>query len=242
MKLATFVLLITLGGAAAFLPTDPTKVASTSLIDVTTKLGARKYANDSYTEEMSQSIPFMKRPMGLDGTMAGDFGFDPLGFAKDGERLEFYREAEMKHARLAMLATAGWPLSELLNRKLAFWSGRMPIVEADDRAPSLLNGGLGRISNWFWIGVVLLAAAVELQVRNRQNEPGYFPGNVGFDPLNLYPQDKDGQRWMQLAEIKHGRIAMIAIAWFAYQEYFNRVGVVNDSAWFFKPGGVDIGM
>ena len=30
----------------------------------------------------------------------------------------FLREAEVKHARLAMLAAAGWPLSELLDGPL----------------------------------------------------------------------------------------------------------------------------
>ena len=31
----------------------------------------------------------------------------------------FMREAEVKHARLAMLAAAGWPLSELLDGPLS---------------------------------------------------------------------------------------------------------------------------
>jgi hypothetical protein len=36
----------------------------------------------------------------LDGTYPGDYGFDPLGFAKTKESLTYYREAEVKHARL----------------------------------------------------------------------------------------------------------------------------------------------
>jgi len=50
---------------------------------------------------MSQSLPFMSRPTFLDGSMAGDVGFDPLGFAKSESDLMNYREAEVKHARLA---------------------------------------------------------------------------------------------------------------------------------------------
>lgn len=50
---------------------------------------------------MSQSLPFMARPAFLDGSMAGDVGFDPLGFAKSESDLMNYREAEVKHARLA---------------------------------------------------------------------------------------------------------------------------------------------
>ena len=30
--------------------------------------------------DRSQSMPFLSRPPALDGTMAGDVGFDPLGF------------------------------------------------------------------------------------------------------------------------------------------------------------------
>ena len=42
--------------------------------------------------------------------MAGDVGFDPLGFSNDkpgtekGAQLKYMRNAELKHARLAMLA------------------------------------------------------------------------------------------------------------------------------------------
>lgn len=53
--------------------------------------------------QMSQALPFMVRPAVLDGTMVGDVGFDPFGFAKSKEDLLNYREAEIKHARLAML-------------------------------------------------------------------------------------------------------------------------------------------
>jgi hypothetical protein len=53
--------------------------------------------------KMSQAIPFLKRPPMLTGEMAGDFGFDPLGYAKDRDTLFYYREMEVKHARLAML-------------------------------------------------------------------------------------------------------------------------------------------
>jgi len=53
--------------------------------------------------EMSVSMPFLKRPTNLDGTHAGDIGFDPLGLS---ENLDMYTmmEAEVRHARLAMLA------------------------------------------------------------------------------------------------------------------------------------------
>lgn len=47
----------------------------------------------------SPSLPFLPRPAYLDGTLAGDVGFDPFGFAKSESDLLNYREAEVKHAR-----------------------------------------------------------------------------------------------------------------------------------------------
>merc|ERR1711966_158608 len=49
-------------------------------------------------------LPKIKTMMVGDKTLAGDFGFDPLQIADNSEKLAFYREAEVKHARLAMLA------------------------------------------------------------------------------------------------------------------------------------------
>merc|ERR1712232_1283616 len=106
---------------------------------------------------MSMSIPFMARPAALDGSMAGDVGFDPLGFAKTSSDLMNYREAEIKHARLAMLAAAGWPISELFDTKIANLLGMTPVLDETHRAPSVLNGGLGRISIVYW-GVCLVIA------------------------------------------------------------------------------------
>ena len=55
--------------------------------------------------EMSLSIPFLRRPKMLDGTLPGDRGFDPFNFASDVNRLEWYRSAEIRHSRLAMLVS-----------------------------------------------------------------------------------------------------------------------------------------
>merc|ERR1712222_273476 len=101
--------------------------------------------------EMSASMPFMQRPAALTGELAGDVGFDPLGFAKSEEDLMNYREAEIKHARLAMLAAAGWPLSEVFDKKIAAGLEMAPLLDSADRVPSLLNGGLGKVSIAYWI-------------------------------------------------------------------------------------------
>jgi hypothetical protein len=53
---------------------------------------------------MSPAIPFLECPAVLvDYEMAGNVGFDPLGLARTEEDLINYREAEVRHGRLAML-------------------------------------------------------------------------------------------------------------------------------------------
>ena len=62
--------------------------------------------------ERSAAIPFLKKPPALDGSMAGDVGFDPLGISSTiielGGDLKYVREAELMHGRMSMLATVGF--------------------------------------------------------------------------------------------------------------------------------------
>merc|ERR1719213_713136 len=48
--------------------------------------------------------------------------------------------------------------------------------------------------------------------------PSYTPGDLGFDPLGLKPEDPAEFRVMQEKELSHGRLAMIAAAGFMAQE------------------------
>ena len=59
-----------------------------------------------------EAIPGAGRPKNLDGTMVGDIGFDPLGFS-NWLNLNWAREAEIKHGRVAMLAATGMIVQDL---------------------------------------------------------------------------------------------------------------------------------
>ena len=59
----------------------------------------------------SDSVPFLKQPTNLDGSLPGDVGFDPLGFSEVVD-VKVLREAELKHGRIAMLAVLGWIVQE----------------------------------------------------------------------------------------------------------------------------------
>lgn len=242
MKIVAASLIAFVGSASAFTAAPMKMPTALRMADVAEPIPDDTEAMPEVPPEpelpkMSQSMPFMMRPAALTGELAGDVGFDPFGFAKTPEDLINYREAEVKHARLAMLAAAGWPISELFDKKIASIFGLTPVLDAADRAPSLLNGGLGKISPFYWISVLGLAAAIDLYgiKQSRSGKPDYFPGNLGFDPLGVFPKDAEGQKWMQTAEIKNGRLAMIAITAFAFQEFATKLGVVDETPVFFKP-------
>jgi len=186
--------------------------------------------------QMSTSLPFMECNPILDGTMAGDVGFDPLGLAKSTLDLKTYREAEIKHARLAMLAAAGWPVSELFDKKIAAVLGMNAVLDSAGRVPSVLNGGLEKISPFYWIGCVVFAGAADLYGMSQlSKKEGYVAGDFSFDPFGLMPKDEEGRKRMQTAEIKNGRLAMIAITAFAAQEFVTHIAIVDQAPIFFKP-------
>ena len=214
-----------------------------------------------------------------DGAMVGDKGFDPLGFADSVEKLRIYREAELKHGRLAMLAALGWPASEALDKPLASAMGMKSLLvstpvgvangvaeqgEALLRAPSLLNGGLEAVSPLFWAAVLAFSAGTELYATKIQKRAGfratlaalgaedvtgididgdgqvgaptmlkddnYLPGDLGFDPLGLYRGSDEDKRTMQLKELNNGRLAMIAITGYAFNEAATKIPVFNSGS------------
>ncbi|KAK1303031.1 hypothetical protein QJS10_CPB12g01814 [Acorus calamus] len=64
-------------------------------------------------------FPGSSPPEWLDGSLPGDFGFDPLGLGSDPELLRWFAQAELMHGRWAMLAVAGILVPEYLE-KLGF--------------------------------------------------------------------------------------------------------------------------
>lgn len=149
----------------------------------------------------------------------------------------YMREAEIKHCRLAMLAVVGWPLAELFDKSIADMTGMPSALTSSGASPSLLNGGLERIDIEYWVAVVALAGFVELENQKTKEEKGkaYTPGDCGFDPLGVFPKDKNGQFEMQTKELKHGRLAMMAILGFVVQEALYRIPVTQETPFFFKP-------
>merc|ERR1719183_2986386 len=87
---------------SAFAPTLP----AGGVTRTNTVSGMKMQSVVSSKAGKSKAMPFLSQPEDLDGSMAGDVGFDPLGFSTYID-VKWLREAELKHGRICMLAWTG---------------------------------------------------------------------------------------------------------------------------------------
>ena len=55
----------------------------------------------------------------------------------------------------------------------------------------------------------------------------YYPGDIGFDPLGLKPEDPEELDIMITKELQNGRLAMLAAAGFLAQEAVDGKGILE---------------
>jgi len=133
--------------------------------------------------KMSTSIPFLECPAALHNSdLAGNVGFDPMNFSKNKEQLWEYREAEIKHARLAMLAAIVLPTSELMPRAIADVFSAPNMLGDAGSIPTMLHGVLERASPVWWGFCVGMCAAIMCMEWPRP--VGTLP-NISQEILNL---------------------------------------------------------
>jgi hypothetical protein len=160
-----------------------------------------------------------KNMAGITGPMGF---FDPLGFSTECSegKLLFYREVELKHGRVAMLASLGILVGEQFH----------PLFGGNIDVPSYIAFQQTPLQT-FWPAVVFAIAIPEIfsvatfVEPNNENDslwaikPGKrLPGDFGFDPLGLKPADPQELKVMQTKELNNGRLAMIAAAGMIAQE------------------------
>jgi light-harvesting complex I chlorophyll a/b binding protein 4 len=130
--------------------------------------------------------------------------FSCLVLQRAPEWVPWFREGELKNGRAAMLACAGMIVPEFIRVPGEAYSfENIPrVIEAHDKLPESM------IQIFGWISFL---EAVQFPALANMNEFDREPGNFGFDPLGLYPEDPVKQKEMQLKELKNGRLAMVAI-------------------------------
>jgi hypothetical protein len=145
----------------------------------------------------SKALPFVEAPPKLDGSMIGDFGFDPLGFTEILPSLSYVRQAELKHGRVAMLATVGFVLTQSIHL-LTPESNPIKAISAIGYGPNLQ--------------ILSFIGTIELATWRKTFDGEGEPGDFGFDPMNQLKGKSEAQiNELKLKEIKNGRLAMVAI-------------------------------
>jgi hypothetical protein len=171
------------------------------------------------------TIPGALAPMGL---------FDPLGFAAkaDAPTLMRYREAELAHSRVAMLAVVGFLAGEAVE-------GSSFLFDSSISGPAITH--LAQVPALFWVLLTTFIGATEARRAEigwvePENVPlgkagllrdNYSPGDLGFDPLGLKPTDPSELMTLQTKELQNGRLAMLAAAGFLAQELVDGKGILE---------------
>lgn len=158
----------------------------------------------------------------------GNMGFDPLNCSTSISKLRKYRESEIKHGRLAMLGTVGWPLAEIYHPSLSKIINSDNLLTATGKVPSLLNGGLEKISPNFLVSIIIFAITIESANIVKNYDIESIPGDLGFDPLNIYRKNNvKNKRELELKELNNGRVAMLVILYFVIKELITNTPVIR---------------
>jgi len=157
---------------------------------------------------------------GLPGSLPPFENFDPFNLldGKTFDQVRTWREAELAHCRVGMLAAAGFLVQEKFHPLFSGDGG--PAIKQIPALPPAI---------WFLITLSIgVCEAYRVQVGwSNPNEPDhvfqklrptYVPGDIGWDPLGLKPEDPEEFKLMQTKELQNGRVAMIAAAGFMAQE------------------------
>merc|ERR1712086_386006 len=166
----------------------------------------------------AESMPGQTAPFGF---------FDPAGFCSPElsvSELKRYREAEITHGRVAMLATVGFLVGENFNPLFGgsitgpainqFWQVPYPLWGIMGITIGILETYRAQVG---WVEPGYAAANPDentwFQLRDT-----YTPGDLKFDPLGLKPSTEQELAEMTSKELNNGRLAMIAIAGMVGQE------------------------
>lgn len=180
-------------------------------------------------------------------------GFDPLGLSTGVPlgTIKQWREAEVSHSRVAMLAALGMlvteepiefhPLFEAYNKDIG--PAIRHLDEVDAASPFFLAFLTIAIGSVEWNRALTGFAKPEGSFGFQELNENYYPGDVRFDPLGLKPSDPEEFATMQTKELQNGRLAMLGAMGMIAQELvdgkeiFVSLGLAADR---FDPSSVPI--
>jgi light-harvesting complex I chlorophyll a/b binding protein 2 len=182
-------------------------------------------------------LPGVDPPSYLDGSLPGDYGFDPLELSSDPALRAWYVQAELVHCRWAMLGAAGIFIPELLTKigilNTPSWdkagaatyfadSGTLLIIE-------FILMGWAESRRWADIARPGSVNTDPIFTNNKLTgtDVGY-PGGLWFDPLGYGSGSAEKLKELRTKEIKNGRLAMMAVLGAFVQAKVTHVGPIDN--------------
>lgn len=141
--------------------------------------------------------------------------------------LQRFRECELIHGRWAMLATLGAIIGEASTGVSWADAGKVELDGTQYLGFSLPFS----ITQLVWIEAILVGGAEIYRNGELDDEKRIYPGGL-FDPFALASDDSDRTSKLREAEIKHGRLAMIAFLGFSVQAAAQGTGALGSLAKF----------
>lgn len=162
--------------------------------------------------QYSRSLPFLLKPEKTIGVLGGEAEFDPFGFS-DLYDIKWMREAELKHGRVAMLASVGYLCTQAgihLPGNDGLYANPNPIDAVFQVGPSVM------------LQIVGLIGVLESLNHNGKMGMDNMHEGISFDKVGEFTNPIYGAKMLakkspeeaatlKLKELKNGRLAMLAI-------------------------------
>uniref|UniRef100_A0A2P2Q3Y1 Chlorophyll a-b binding protein, chloroplastic n=1 Tax=Rhizophora mucronata TaxID=61149 RepID=A0A2P2Q3Y1_RHIMU len=211
------------------------------------KLRLRRYASPAARQPVTVCaaadpdrplwFPGSTPPPWLDGSLPGDFGFDPLGLGSDPETLRWNVQAELVHCRWAMLGAAGIFIPEFLTKigilNTPSWYSAGELEYFTDTTTLFITEliFIGWAEGRRWADIIKPGCVNTDPIFPNNKLTGTdvgYPGGLWFDPLGWGSGSPEKVKELRTKEIKNGRLAMLAVmgAWF--QHIYTGTGPIDN--------------
>jgi len=172
----------------------------------------------------------------LDAEMPGFYGFDPLSLGSDADLLKWFVQAELQHARWAMLGVVGILVPEALTMARAL---KVPVWTEAGASEYFTTPLVLFVTQLFVMGWAESRRWQDITSPGSVNSdpifgekytcPGEdvgYPGGGWFNPLGM-AMDEAAVKDLRTKEIKNGRLAMVSMVGFAAQSFITGKGPLD---------------
>lgn len=159
-------------------------------------------ATTALNAEKSPAMPFLPYPEGCRGYIGEDIGFDPLGISNYFP-MDYLRESELKHGRIAMAAAVGYIATDLGIVVHPLGQG---LTSATAHDAMCANGVMGNALVFIGLAEMVSYIGVAEMLQGSGREPGYF----GLGTKFLEGKSAEQVEKIKYQEIMNGRLAMLA--------------------------------